>query len=232
MAMLKPMPKKPNKTHRDSPRGQGRYSAARQHVPNAYQTYRRSRRPRFLIDGTRHWFAVRPPDRSRSKAEKRLNDAGRSLGFVAHRHTEPVVVIRRNRVVDAETEPCAGYLFLGVRAETELAAREILAAYRDREVLAERPEPFTEVLGPIPAEQLQRFADTLLGYTKAGEPLVIVIPPPFEIGDVVRVTEGPFADFPGQVEEVDDDRARLKVAVNIFGRATPVELEYRQVEKT
>ena len=81
-----------------------------------------------------------------------------------------------------------------------------------------------------PAPITEREAEAILRRVESG----VDQPKPktlFEPGEIVRVTEGPFADFNGVVEEVDYDKSRVKVAVLIFGRSTPVELEFGQVEK-
>jgi transcriptional antiterminator NusG len=85
-----------------------------------------------------------------------------------------------------------------------------------------KPQPISEAEA---ARILNTKADEAAAPTKAKVKI------DFEIGDQVKVLEGPFASFNGLVEEIDYDRGRVKVAVSIFGRATPVELEFEQVQK-
>jgi len=82
-----------------------------------------------------------------------------------------------------------------------------------------------------PARVSDKEIDKILGNIKEGS----LIPEPrisFDVGEQVKVCEGPFASFTGLVEEVDEEKSRLKVSVSIFGRPTPIELEYNQVEKS
>jgi len=82
-----------------------------------------------------------------------------------------------------------------------------------------------------PAPVSDNEIEKILGNIKEGS----LVPDPiltFDVGEQVKVCEGPFASFTGLVEEVDEEKSRLKVSVSIFGRPTPVELEYNQVEKS
>jgi transcriptional antiterminator NusG len=134
--------------------------------------------------------------------------------------TEDVVEIRRGRKINAERKFFPGYVLVKMDMTDE--------AYH----LVKNTPKVTGFLGsglkPMPVSE--REVARIIGAIEEG----VERPKPtiqFEIGETVRVTDGPFASFNGSVEQVDEERARLRVTVSIFGRATPVELEYGQVEK-
>ena len=81
---------------------------------------------------------------------------------------------------------------------------------------------------PVPVQEKE--IDKIMGRIKEGS-LIPETQISFDIGEQVKVCEGPFASFSGLVEEVDEEKSRLKVSVSIFGRPTPIDLEYNQVEK-
>ncbi len=135
--------------------------------------------------------------------------------------TEEVVEMRRGQKINAERKFFPGYVLVNMEMN------------EDSYHLVKNVPKVTGFLGtdnrPSPISQAE--ADRIHRQVQEG----IERPKPsitFEIGEQVRVSDGPFTSFNGFVEEVDEERARLKVAVSIFGRATPVELEYTQVEKT
>lgn len=134
--------------------------------------------------------------------------------------TEEVIEVRRGRKVQTERKFLPGYVL--VRMEMTDAAF----------LLIKNTPKVTGFLGadnkatPVPDEQAARMMNQVEEAGERPRPTVT-----FEVGEQVRVAEGPFASFSGSVEEVDEERARLKVAVSIFGRPTPVELEYNQVDK-
>jgi transcription termination/antitermination protein NusG len=174
---------------------------------------------------TTRWYIVH----AYSNFEKKVSESIREQAKQRHLDhlfeavlvpTEKVVEVRRGRKVDAERKFFPGYVLVKCELTDEI--------YH----LIKNTPKVTGFLGsdnkpmPISDTEAQRILHQVQEGIERPKPSVT-----FEVGEQVRVSDGPFASFNGVVEEVDDARSRVKVAVSIFGRATPVELEFTQVEK-
>ena len=134
--------------------------------------------------------------------------------------TEEVIEIRRGKKVPTERRFMPGYVL--VRMEMTDQGYHLINSINR----------VTGFLGPQgrPMPMKDAEVEAILGRVAEGEeaPRTLIH---FEVGEKVKVNDGPFEDFDGMVEEVDEDNQRLKVTVSIFGRETPVELEFTQVTK-
>ena len=134
--------------------------------------------------------------------------------------TETVVEVRKGRKMESERKFFPGYVLVKVDLTDE--------AYH----LVKNTPKVTGFLGsalrpmPVSEKEVARIVGQIQEGVDSPRPMIS-----FDIGEVVKVVDGPFQSFNGTVESVDEENARLKVLINIFGQGTPVELNYTQVEK-
>ncbi len=173
----------------------------------------------------KRWYVVHVYSGSEKRVAESIRDQSRQFGLEEQISevlvpTEEVVEMRRGKKVSTERKFFPGYILIQMDMNDQtwhlVSNTPKVTGFLGTE---KRPSPISE-------REAMRIIDQVKEGVDRPKPSIS-----FEIGEQVRVSDGPFTSFNGYVEDVDEEKARLKVSVSIFGRSTPVELEYSQVEK-
>ena len=134
--------------------------------------------------------------------------------------TQNIVEVKRGVRVNTERKIFPGYILIKMNLNDD-TWHIIKTTPKLSGFLGNKGKPI-----PISNSEAQRISQQVVDGVEKSRPAIM-----YDVGEQVKVIDGPFASFNGEVEQIDEEKARLRVAVSIFGRSTPVELEYSQVEK-
>ncbi len=171
------------------------------------------------------WYVLHAYSGYEKKVADSIMDQAEKLGIKEHIEeisvpTQNIVEVKRGVRVNTERKIFPGYILIKMDLNDD-TWHIIKTTPKLSGFLGNKGKPI-----PISNTEAQRISQQVVDGVEKTRPAIM-----YDIGEQVKVIDGPFASFNGEVEQIDEEKARLRVAVSIFGRSTPVDLDYSQVEK-
>ena len=171
------------------------------------------------------WYVLHAYSGYEKKVAENIVEQSRKLGIADYIEevsvpTQNIVEVKRGVRVNSERKIFPGYILIKMTLNED-TWHIIKNTPKLSGFLGNKGKPI-----PISNAEAKRISEQVIDGVEKSRPAVM-----YDIGEQVKVIDGPFASFNGEIEQIDEEKARLRVAVSIFGRSTPVDLEYSQVEK-